>query len=170
MCCEHKDEEEPQQKNECMSEEKLNENGENDVCVPENVNSELEEISKVPKVHCVHTYVALFKFLPQELNDLELHPGDRVQVIDDSNEEWWKGKCGDRVGFFPANFVQRVHPGERVWKVTQGVHGNKELGHMTVKEAQFQASREHPATRQHSPHFRSSISSSGPSSTAHSSE
>ncbi|XP_051526791.1 SH3 and cysteine-rich domain-containing protein 2-like isoform X2 [Myxocyprinus asiaticus] len=132
------DEEEPQQKNEFVSEEeKLTENTENYVCVPENVNSELEEISKVPKVHSFHTYVALYKFLPQEQNDLELHPGDRVQVIDDSNEEWWKGKCGDRVGFFPANFVQRVRPGERVWKVMQGVHGNKELGHMTVKEAQI---------------------------------
>ncbi|XP_016396887.1 SH3 and cysteine-rich domain-containing protein 2-like [Sinocyclocheilus rhinocerous] len=58
-------------------------------------------------------------------------------VTDDSNEEWWKGKCGDRVGVFPANFVQRVRPGERVWKVTQSVHGNKDLGHLTVKEAQI---------------------------------
>uniref|UniRef100_A0A673NCY7 SH3 and cysteine-rich domain-containing protein 2 n=2 Tax=Sinocyclocheilus rhinocerous TaxID=307959 RepID=A0A673NCY7_9TELE len=91
----------------------------------------------VPKVHPIHTYVALYKFLPQEQNDLELHPGDRVMVTDDSNEEWWKGKCGDRVGVFPANFVQRVRPGERVWKVTQSVHGNKDLGHLTVKEAQI---------------------------------
>uniref|UniRef100_A0A8C1K8H7 SH3 and cysteine-rich domain-containing protein 2 n=1 Tax=Cyprinus carpio TaxID=7962 RepID=A0A8C1K8H7_CYPCA len=88
-------------------------------------------------VHPIHTYVALYKFLPQEQNDLELHPGDRVMVIDDSNEEWWKGKCGDKVGLFPANFVQRVRPGERVWKVTQSVHGNKDLGHLAVKEAQI---------------------------------
>ncbi|XP_050960197.1 SH3 and cysteine-rich domain-containing protein 2-like, partial [Labeo rohita] len=108
-----------------------------DVLLPENVNSELDELSKVPKVHPIHTYVALYKFLPQEQNDLELHPGDRVMVIDDSNEDWWKGKCGDRVGLFPANFVQRVRPGERVWKVTQSVYGNKDLGHLTVKEAQI---------------------------------
>ncbi|KAM6904621.1 SH3 and cysteine-rich domain-containing protein 2-like [Xenentodon cancila] len=95
---------------------------------------------KVPKrieVHSIHTYVALYKFLPQEQNDLELQPGDRVQVIDDSNEEWWKGKSGDRVGFFPANFVQRVRPGERVWRVVQGVSGNRERGHMAVKESQI---------------------------------
>ncbi|XP_067267096.1 SH3 and cysteine-rich domain-containing protein 2-like [Chanodichthys erythropterus] len=90
-----------------------------------------------PKVHSIHTYVALYKFLPQEKNDLELHPGDRLMVIDDSNEEWWKGKCGDKIGLFPANFVQRVRPGERVWKVTQSVLGNKDLGHSTVKEAQI---------------------------------
>ncbi|GLD49072.1 SH3 and cysteine-rich domain-containing protein 2-like isoform X2, partial [Lates japonicus] len=95
---------------------------------------------KVPKrieVHSIHTYVALYKFLPQEQNDLELHPGDRVQVTDDSNEEWWKGKSGDRVGFFPANFVQRVRPGERVWRVVQGASGNRERGHMAVRESQI---------------------------------
>ncbi|XP_040918944.1 SH3 and cysteine-rich domain-containing protein 2-like [Toxotes jaculatrix] len=99
-----------------------------------------EETQKVPKrieVHSIHTYVALYKFLPQEQNDLELHPGDRVQVTDDSNEEWWKGKSGDRVGFFPANFVQRVRPGERVWRVIQGVSGNRERGHMAVRESQI---------------------------------
>ncbi|KAK1794440.1 hypothetical protein P4O66_011303 [Electrophorus voltai] len=88
------------------------------------------------EVHSIHTYVALYKFLPQEKNDLELQPGDRVQVMDDSNEDWWKGKSRNKVGFFPANFVQRVRPGERVWRVTQGFHGNREKGHMTVKELQ----------------------------------
>ncbi|TWW70245.1 SH3 and cysteine-rich domain-containing protein 2 24b2/STAC2 [Takifugu flavidus] len=94
-----------------------------------------ESSVKVPKrieVHSIHTYVALYRFLPQEQNDLELHPGDRVQVIDDSNEEWWKGKSGDRVGFFPSNFVQRVRPGERVWRVVQGLPGNRERGHMAI--------------------------------------
>ncbi|XP_068606390.1 SH3 and cysteine-rich domain-containing protein 2-like [Brachionichthys hirsutus] len=94
----------------------------------------------VPKrieVHSIHTYVALYKFLPQEQNDLELQPGDRVQVTDDSNEEWWKGKSGDRIGFFPANFVQRVRPGERVWRVVQGFPGNRQRGHMAVKESQI---------------------------------
>ncbi|KAK7139132.1 hypothetical protein R3I93_016303 [Phoxinus phoxinus] len=88
------DEEEDQERNECMSTEgkKLTENPGKvtDVSLPENVNSELDEISKVPKVRSFHTYVALYKFLPQEQKDLELHPGDRVMVIDDSNEEWWK--------------------------------------------------------------------------------
>ncbi|KAI1887240.1 hypothetical protein AGOR_G00187830 [Albula goreensis] len=110
--------------------------------VSENEKTESEDGGrlKAPKrieVHSIHTYVALYKFLPQEQNDLELHPGDRVQVTDDSNEEWWKGKSGDKVGFFPANFVQRVRPGERVWRVTQGIHGNRETGHMAVKESQI---------------------------------
>ncbi|XP_035467589.1 SH3 and cysteine-rich domain-containing protein 2-like isoform X2 [Scophthalmus maximus] len=106
----------------------------------EKADSEDRVSLKTPKrveVHSIHTYVALYKFLPQENNDLELQPGDRVQVTDDSNEDWWKGKSGDKVGFFPANFVQRVRPGERVWKVTAGFHGNRDKGQMTVKESQI---------------------------------
>ncbi|XP_069011600.1 SH3 and cysteine-rich domain-containing protein 2-like isoform X2 [Embiotoca jacksoni] len=106
----------------------------------EKADSEDRVSLKTPKrveVHSIHTYVALYKFLPQEKNDLELQPGDRVQVTDDSNEDWWKGKSRDKVGFFPANFVQRVRPGERVWKVTTGFHGNRDKGQMTVKEAQI---------------------------------
>ncbi|XP_029912864.1 SH3 and cysteine-rich domain-containing protein 2-like isoform X3 [Myripristis murdjan] len=143
---------EDREQRQCSMEEEITpETG--DTAVPENEPEEEENAGsgqtqtpaeessvKVPKrieVHAIHTYVALYKFLPQEQNDLELHPGDRVQVTDDSNEEWWKGKSGDRVGFFPANFVQRVRPGERVWRVTQGVHGSRELGHMSVKESQI---------------------------------
>uniref|UniRef100_A0AAQ4NXG9 SH3 and cysteine-rich domain-containing protein 2 n=1 Tax=Gasterosteus aculeatus aculeatus TaxID=481459 RepID=A0AAQ4NXG9_GASAC len=103
-------------------------------------NAAEESSVMVPKrieVHSIHTYVALYKFLPQEQNDLELQPGDRVQVTDDSNEEWWKGKSGDKVGFFPANFVQRVRPGERVWRVVQGYPGSRERGHMAVRESQI---------------------------------
>ncbi|CAL8314305.1 unnamed protein product [Arctogadus glacialis] len=112
--------------------------GEEEIIESGQAETPAEDISvKVPKVHSVHTYVALYRFMPQEPNDLELNPGDRVQVTDDSNEEWWKGKSGDKVGFFPANFVQRVRPGERVWRVTQSIHGNRERGHMPVKEDQI---------------------------------
>ncbi|XP_058477121.1 SH3 and cysteine-rich domain-containing protein 2-like isoform X1 [Solea solea] len=106
----------------------------------EKADSEDRVSLKTPKrveVHSIHTYVALYKFLPQEKDDLELQPGDRVQVTDDANEDWWKGKSRDKVGFFPANFVQRVRPSERVWKVTAGFHGNRDKGQMTVKEAQI---------------------------------
>ncbi|XP_073714158.1 SH3 and cysteine-rich domain-containing protein 2 [Misgurnus anguillicaudatus] len=133
------DEDEMEQTNKSLSSEGeiVTEHTEKDLSLPENDTDELKEISKVPKIHSLHTYVVLYKFMPQEHNDLELHPGERVQVIDDSSDEWWKGKCGERVGFFPANFVQRVRPGERVWKVTQDVQGNKDLGYMPVKESQI---------------------------------
>lgn len=85
----------------------------------------------------MYSYVALYKFLPQEGNDLALQPGDRIMLVDDSNEDWWKGKIGDRVGFFPANFVQRVRPGENVWRCCQPFSGSKEQGHLSLKENQI---------------------------------
>ncbi|XP_015426278.1 PREDICTED: SH3 and cysteine-rich domain-containing protein 2, partial [Myotis davidii] len=85
----------------------------------------------------MYSYVALYKFLPQENNDLALQPGDRIMLVDDSNEDWWKGKIGDRVGFFPANFVQRVRPGENVWRCCQPFSGNKEQGYLSLKENQI---------------------------------
>ena len=48
----------------------------------------------------------------------------------------FQGKIGDRVGFFPANFVQRVRPGENVWRCCQPFSGNKEQGYMSLKENQ----------------------------------
>ncbi|XP_077315594.1 SH3 and cysteine-rich domain-containing protein 2 [Lithobates pipiens] len=92
----------------------------------------------------MYCYVALYKFLPQEINDLPLQPGDRVMVMDDSNEDWWKGKCGDRTGFFPTNFVQRVRLGETVWKSIKTFHGVKEQGQLTLKEGQVCVGVEKP--------------------------
>ncbi|XP_061446541.1 SH3 and cysteine-rich domain-containing protein 2 isoform X2 [Rhineura floridana] len=89
------------------------------------------------EVSPMYSYVALYKFLPQENNDLPLKPGDRIMLVDDSNEDWWKGKMGDRMGFFPANFVQRVRPGETVWRCCKTFYGNKEQGQLSLKENQI---------------------------------
>ncbi|KAM9296750.1 SH3 and cysteine-rich domain-containing protein 2 [Gastrophryne carolinensis] len=97
----------------------------------------LVSIGKARKeISPMYCYVALYKFLPQEINDLPLQPGDRVMVMDDSNEDWWKGKCGDRTGFFPTNFVQRVRLGETVWRSIRTFHGVKEQGQLSLKEGQ----------------------------------
>ncbi|MGH0155082.1 UNVERIFIED_CONTAM: hypothetical protein FKN15_044351 [Acipenser sinensis] len=48
-----------------------------------------------------------------------------------------RGKSADKVGFFPANFVQRVRPGERVWRASNSYQGRRELGQMSVKECQI---------------------------------
>uniref|UniRef100_A0A8C5R4D1 SH3 and cysteine rich domain 2 n=1 Tax=Leptobrachium leishanense TaxID=445787 RepID=A0A8C5R4D1_9ANUR len=113
---------------------------ENEVVVPEDTRSvsSLASGCKSRKEHSpMYSYVALYKFLPQEINDLPLQPGDRVMVMDDSNEDWWKGKCGDRTGFFPANFVQRVRIGETIWRCTTAFHGVKEQGQLGLKEGQI---------------------------------
>ncbi|KAH0627209.1 hypothetical protein JD844_002690 [Phrynosoma platyrhinos] len=83
-----------------------------------------------------NTYVALYKFVPQENEDLEMRPGDRITLLEDSNEDWWKGKIEDRVGFFPANFVQRLQD-EKVFRCIRTFIGCKEQGQITLKENQI---------------------------------
>ncbi|XP_041946045.1 SH3 and cysteine-rich domain-containing protein 3-like isoform X2 [Alosa alosa] len=84
-----------------------------------------------------HYYLALYRFKAVEKDDLDLHPGDRITVIDDSNEEWWRGKIGEKSGFLPANYIIRVRSGERVYKVTRSFVGNREMGQITLKKDQI---------------------------------
>ncbi|XP_075068731.1 SH3 and cysteine-rich domain-containing protein [Mixophyes fleayi] len=90
----------------------------------------------------VDTFVALYKFVPQENEDLEMRPGDKITILDDSNEDWWKGKIEDRIGFFPANFVQKVQVNERLFRCTRTFIGIKEQGQIILKENQICASSE----------------------------
>nr|XP_020634321.1 SH3 and cysteine-rich domain-containing protein 3 [Pogona vitticeps] len=88
-----------------------------------------------------HYFIALYRFKALEKDDLDFHPGDRVVIVDDSNEEWWRGKkvgeVGDKIGYFPPNFIIRVRAGERVLKVTRSFVGNKEIGQITLKKDQI---------------------------------
>ncbi|XP_072859922.1 SH3 and cysteine-rich domain-containing protein isoform X3 [Pogona vitticeps] len=102
---------------------------------PKKINSTLQGSHNKDKVQ-MNTYVALYKFAPQENEDLEMRPGDRITLLEDSNEDWWKGKIEDRVGFFPANFVQRLQ-NEKVFRCIRTFIGCKEQGQITLKENQI---------------------------------
>uniref|UniRef100_A0A3P9A5S4 SH3 and cysteine rich domain 3 n=1 Tax=Esox lucius TaxID=8010 RepID=A0A3P9A5S4_ESOLU len=95
------------------------------------------ECGKIGVFSQSHYHLALYRFKAMEKDDLDLHAGDRITVIDDSNEEWWRGKIGERTGFLPANYIIRVHSGERVYKVTRSFVGNREMGQITLKKDQI---------------------------------
>ncbi|XP_033021591.1 SH3 and cysteine-rich domain-containing protein [Lacerta agilis] len=103
---------------------------------PKKINSMLQGSLNKDAVQ-TNAYVALYKFVPQENEDLEMRPGDRITLLEDSNEDWWKGKIEDRVGFFPANFVQRVQQDEHVFRCIRTFIGCKEQGQITLKENQI---------------------------------
>ncbi|NXO71338.1 STAC protein, partial [Phainopepla nitens] len=85
----------------------------------------------------MNTYVALYRFVPQENEDLEMRPGDMITLLEDSNEDWWKGRIDDRTGYFPANFVQRVQQNEKIYRCIRTFIGCKEQGQITLKENQI---------------------------------
>ncbi|CAN9515784.1 unnamed protein product [Ophioblennius macclurei] len=84
-----------------------------------------------------HYYLALYRFKAIEKDDLDFHPGDRITVLDDSNEEWWRGKMGEKTGYFPTNYLIKVRASERVYKVTRSFVGNREMGQITLKKDQI---------------------------------
>ncbi|KAK2516449.1 Stac3 [Columba guinea] len=69
-----------------------------------------------------HYFVALYRFKALEKDDLDFPPGEKITVVDDSNEEWWrivvqKGEevngyvkvyTGRKVGLFPVDFLQEI--------------------------------------------------------------
>lgn len=47
--------------------------------------------------------------------------GYKVTVMDDSDPDWWKGKCLGRVGYFPSKYVIKLEPGEKPLQVTHNL-------------------------------------------------
>ncbi|EJW79802.1 hypothetical protein WUBG_09288 [Wuchereria bancrofti] len=53
------------------------------------------------------SYIALHNFEASEPNFLTLVVGQKVYVISRTGEDrgWWKGRSGNRVGYFPLAYV-----------------------------------------------------------------
>lgn len=70
----------------------------------------LRDIEQVHPAHQHPTYVqALFDFAPQEEGELGFRRGDVIQVLDNSDPNWWKGGCHGLTGMFPRNYVTPVN-------------------------------------------------------------
>lgn len=54
---------------------------------------------------------------------------------------FFQGKIGEKIGYFPPNFIIRVRAGERVHKVTRSFVGNREIGQITLKKDQVRGDR-----------------------------
>lgn len=52
--------------------------------------------------------VALYDFDGENDGDLKLSAGDKIQVINSADENWWEGRKKGQTGFFPASYVQVV--------------------------------------------------------------
>ena len=51
---------------------------------------------------------ALFDFIPEENGEITLRKGDVVIIVDDTDDNWWKGINHKRAGFFPSNYVEII--------------------------------------------------------------
>ncbi|CAO0799410.1 unnamed protein product [Mucor circinelloides] len=53
---------------------------------------------------------ALYELRAPQDGDLSFRVGDLIEVLEksDKNHDWWKGRLGDQIGMFPANYVRQV--------------------------------------------------------------
>ena len=53
--------------------------------------------------------VASFNFTAEDVSEVNLREGQRVEILDMSDPDWWKGRVaggGGTGGLFPSNHVQ----------------------------------------------------------------
>ncbi|KIY53796.1 hypothetical protein FISHEDRAFT_63265 [Fistulina hepatica ATCC 64428] len=43
-------------------------------------------------------------------NDLSFREGDIIEIVAETNADWWTGRCGGKEGLFPSNYVDRLPP------------------------------------------------------------
>ncbi|XP_059577972.1 SH3 domain-containing protein 19 isoform X3 [Alligator mississippiensis] len=52
--------------------------------------------------------IVLHDFPAEHADDLDLHSGDSIFLLERIDKEWYRGKCGNRTGIFPASFVKVI--------------------------------------------------------------
>ena len=48
----------------------------------------------------------LFDFKSESDEELGFRKGDEVEILEELDENWWKGRLNDQEGLFPATYVQ----------------------------------------------------------------
>ncbi|XP_074679129.1 SH3 domain-containing protein 19 isoform X2 [Strix aluco] len=80
-------------------------------CLPRNTGElSCKDSNHPPKVSdmSVPHAVVLHDFPAEHADDLDLHSGDTVCLLEKIDTEWYRGKCGNHTGIFPASFVKVV--------------------------------------------------------------
>ncbi|KAL7715947.1 SH3 domain-containing protein [Entamoeba marina] len=65
---------------------------------------EPKQINENPEIETVQ---GMYEFVAKEDNELGFDEGDLIQVIEQKGE-WWYGKCQNRKGYFPSNYVRQL--------------------------------------------------------------
>jgi len=59
-----------------------------------------------PHGEAIGTALVKYAYQAQQLDELPLTKGTRIVILEKSNDGWWKGQYGNRVGWFPSNYTQ----------------------------------------------------------------
>ena len=54
--------------------------------------------------------VAKYRYAAKREDELGLEKGDNLIVLEKEQDGWWRGRCGNRIGWFPFNYVEELPP------------------------------------------------------------
>ncbi|CAC5389587.1 osteoclast-stimulating factor 1-like [Mytilus californianus] len=61
----------------------------------------------VPKPGQVKVFRSLYPYTAQQTDELSFDEGDTLYILDmHSSTDWWKAKCGNKIGLIPSNYVE----------------------------------------------------------------
>lgn len=46
--------------------------------------------------------------IPKEPNDLSFRAGDIIEIVAETNADWWTGRLNGNQGLFPSNYVEKI--------------------------------------------------------------
>ncbi|KTW28133.1 hypothetical protein T552_01992 [Pneumocystis carinii B80] len=70
----------------------------------------LPSVPKKANVTGIFQAEALYDYEGEDEDDLTLKVGDKINVLEYVNEDWWRGVCNGKEGIFPANHVKKIQP------------------------------------------------------------
>ncbi|KAF8199668.1 SH3 domain-containing protein [Pholiota molesta] len=51
---------------------------------------------------------ALWAYSGDDADDLSFGPGDVIEIVEETNADWWTGKFRGKQGLFPSTYVQKL--------------------------------------------------------------
>ncbi|KAL3996915.1 hypothetical protein ACER0C_009571 [Sarotherodon galilaeus] len=68
----------------------------------------LKETQKERKTSHTTQVRALYDFKAEEADELEFSAGDIIEVLEVSDQTWWKGQLRGKKGLFPSNYTKPI--------------------------------------------------------------
>ena len=68
--------------------------------------------------------IQLLTFTHKEPNDLTMSAGDIIDIVEETNSDWWTGRNRGKQGLFPSNYVQKkLSPEPSAQPYQEKLHG-----------------------------------------------
>ena len=56
----------------------------------------------------ISSAIVKYNYQAQQLDELSLSKGARILILEKSGDGWWRGQYGNKIGWFPSNYLQEV--------------------------------------------------------------